>query len=197
VLLALERYSLTDHVLSDEVSAVPAWRRMDAIIRSWLFGTLTAELQETVRVRDDTARITWLRLDQHFRGNHETRALHLDADFRIFEQGDLSITDYCRKMLSMADDLSDLGEVVHDRTLILNMLLGLDEKYSYIVPPQVSQVHPIGPYLTGLASPPLGSSCGFGLAGSTSLGSSCGPWTIPIAPSIFTGASCGSGPDIR
>ena len=115
VLLALERYSLDDHVLLDVISSAPAWRRMDVVVRSWLFGTLTAELMETIRVRDDTACITWLRIEQQFRGNREPRALRLDAEFHLCEQGDLSITDYCRKMKGMADDLGDLGEV-HPRS---------------------------------------------------------------------------------
>ena len=32
----------------------------------------------------------------------------------------------------MADDLADLGEVVSDRTLVLNVLRGLKEKYASI-----------------------------------------------------------------
>jgi len=88
---------------------------------------------ETVRVREDTARVTWVRIEEQFRGNRETRALQLDAAFRLFEQGDLSITDYCRRMKSMADDLGDLGEVIQDRTLVLNVLRGLNERYSHMV----------------------------------------------------------------
>jgi len=63
MLLASERYSLDDHVLLNIFTA-PAWRRMDAVVCSWLFGTLLAELMETVRVRDDTAWLIWLRIEQ-------------------------------------------------------------------------------------------------------------------------------------
>jgi len=106
---------------------------MDAVVRSWLFGTLNTDLMETIRVRDDTAWITWLCIDQQFRGNRETRALQLDTEFRLFKQGDLSIPDYCKRMKQMADDLGDLGEVVQDRTLVLNVLRGLNEQYSHMV----------------------------------------------------------------
>jgi hypothetical protein len=34
VLLALERYALTDHVLSDACPATPSWRRMNSIVLS-------------------------------------------------------------------------------------------------------------------------------------------------------------------
>jgi len=63
MILASERYSLDDHVLLNIFTA-PAWRRMDAVVCSWLFGTLSAELMETVRVRDDMAWLIWLRIEQ-------------------------------------------------------------------------------------------------------------------------------------
>jgi len=37
---------------------------MDAVVCSWLFGTLSSELMETVRVRYDTTWLTWLRIEQ-------------------------------------------------------------------------------------------------------------------------------------
>jgi hypothetical protein len=42
-------------------------------------------------------------------GNSEQRALMLEAEFRTFHQGDLSITDYCHKMKAMVDTLCRQG----------------------------------------------------------------------------------------
>ena len=64
--------------------------------------------------------------------NREMRGLYLDAEFRSFSQGDLSITDYCRRLQRMASDLGALGEVVSDRTLILNLIRGLNERFANI-----------------------------------------------------------------
>jgi hypothetical protein len=66
----------------------------------------------------------WLTLEHQFTGNSEIRALHLDATFRNFVQDDLLVSDYCHKMKSMTDSLSDLGYMVFDRNLILNILRG-------------------------------------------------------------------------
>ena len=71
-----------------------------------------------------TAWLVWLGLEQQFVGNRETQALILDAEFRSFVHGDLNITDYCRKLKSMADALGDLDEPVADRTLVLAVLRG-------------------------------------------------------------------------
>jgi hypothetical protein len=51
-------------------------------------------------------------------------ALHLDAMFRNFIQGDLLVSDYCHKMKSMAGSLVDLGCTVSNRNLVLNVLWG-------------------------------------------------------------------------
>ena len=54
---------------------------------SWIFGTLSLDLQDIVRTHGGTARQAWLALEGQFLGNAETRALQLDASFRTFEQG--------------------------------------------------------------------------------------------------------------
>lgn len=132
----LERYVLADHVLSDaDLSDDPSWKRMEATVLSWLYGTINPELLEAVMNREDgppIARIVWLGLEQQFIGNKETRALLLDAEFRTFVQGDLTIDDYCRRLKTMADQLADLGEPVRDRTLVLNTLRGLNDRFSYL-----------------------------------------------------------------
>lgn len=94
---------------------------MDCVVRSWIFGTISTDLVNTVMVRGATARVMWLAID--------TQSLYLHAEFCNFVQGDLSITDYCRHFKSMADALEDLGEHIPDRTLILNVLRSLNEKF--------------------------------------------------------------------
>jgi hypothetical protein len=105
---------------------------MDAVVLSWVLGTLSPKLMESVRTPGGTARRPWIAVEEQFLGNREARALRLDAEFRVFMQGDLSVGDYCRKMKGMAEALGDLGEVIHDRTLILNVLRGLNEKFAHM-----------------------------------------------------------------
>ena len=69
---------------------------MDCVVRSWLHGTLSGDLVMARGAQGATARSTWLAIEAQFLGNREARALHLDARFRTFVQGDLSITDYCK-----------------------------------------------------------------------------------------------------
>ena len=99
---------------------------MDCVVKSWIQVTITDDLAETISGRNSTARAAWRAIESQFFSNHETRALYLDPKFRNFVQGDLSITDYCRELKRMADMLGNLGEVVTDRTLVLNLIRGLN-----------------------------------------------------------------------
>lgn len=56
----------------------------------------------------------------------------MDAASRNFVQGDLSMSEYCRKFKSMTDALADLGSPVDDRILILNILRGLNQHFKHI-----------------------------------------------------------------
>jgi hypothetical protein len=133
VLLTLRRYALDDHVLLDTAGAVPtpSWLRLDSVVLSWILGTISLDLHDLVR-NTPSARGAWLALEGQFLGNAEARALRLDASFRTFVQGDLSVSEYCRQMKGMADSLGDLGWPVEDRILVLNVLRGLSDRYSYL-----------------------------------------------------------------
>ncbi|GJN06764.1 hypothetical protein PR202_ga24520 [Eleusine coracana subsp. coracana] len=105
---------------------------MDYTLKSWLYSTVAPNLVEIVSTSTPTSRSIWIGLLEQFIGKRERRALILDADFWNFEQGDLSISEYCRKLKSMADALGDLGEPVLDRTIVLNVLRGRNEKFTHI-----------------------------------------------------------------
>jgi hypothetical protein len=79
-----------------------------------------------------TSRAVWLLLEDMFLGNKEARTLLLDNEFRTFAQGDLSISDYCRRLKSMADQLGSLSEPVPDRTLVFAALRGLNERFAHL-----------------------------------------------------------------
>ncbi|XP_062227390.1 uncharacterized protein LOC133925492 [Phragmites australis] len=131
----LGRYDLSDHVLTDvEVDADDVhWHRIDYTVRSWLYDTISTELLKVVMTPVSTACTIWIGLEDQLIGNKETRALHLDTQFHTFVQGDLSISYYCHKLKGMADALGDLDELVQDRTLVLSVLRGLNDKFANMV----------------------------------------------------------------
>ena len=126
----LGKYSLERHVLSDAVAPASSWVRMNCVVRTWLLGAISDDLADSVSERGASARAIWLAIESQFLGNRTTRALYADQEFRAFSQGDLSVIDYCCRFKRMAEDLRDLGQPISEETLILNIIRGLNERFS-------------------------------------------------------------------
>jgi hypothetical protein len=132
MLLTLCRYTLNDHILFDVANSSVSWARLDNIVVTWILDTLSPKLHEIIRESTETAHQAWLTIKAQFLDNSESRVLQLDARFRAFKQGDLSVSDYCRQMKGMADDLCALGETIIDRHLVLNLLQSLNKRFDHM-----------------------------------------------------------------
>ncbi|CAD6272635.1 unnamed protein product [Miscanthus lutarioriparius] len=53
--------------------------------------------------------------------DRSSRAVYLNAEFRLFFQGDMSVLSYCTPMKTMADRLANLGAPVTEPDLVLNI----------------------------------------------------------------------------
>jgi hypothetical protein len=67
--------------------------RLDSIVLTWIVGTISIDLHSLLQ-NIPHARATWLATEGQFLGNAEARALRLDAAFRTFVQGDISVSEY-------------------------------------------------------------------------------------------------------
>jgi hypothetical protein len=105
---------------------------MDSVVLNWISNSITPELHQVVRERGATARHLWLAIENQFLGNCEQRTLHLDAAFHNFVQGDLTVSEYCRKFKNMADALADLRLPVDDQILVLNILRSLNPWFEHL-----------------------------------------------------------------
>jgi hypothetical protein len=106
---ALQRYALLKHVTDDTPSKDPGWIRMDSVVLNWISSSILTDLHQVVWERGCTTRHLWLVIENQFLGNREQHTLHLNAAFRTFVLGDLSVNEYCRKFKAMADYLADHG----------------------------------------------------------------------------------------
>jgi hypothetical protein len=132
-----------------------------------ILGTLSPKLYEIVQEPMETSCHAWLTIEAQFLGNHESCVLQLDTKFHIFKQGDLSVSDYCRRMKGMVDDLRVLGETITDHHLVFNLLQDLNKRFDQMKI-FIKQSHPFPSFHTieeieldnsvaqGHASVPLG-----------------------------------------
>ena len=100
---------------------------------TWIYCTIHADLQQSTMNRKPNVRGAWIYLENEFLGQRESRALLLSAEFRMAKQGSASITDFCHRLETMAATLSDFGDLIGDRTLVLTLLCGLNGKFQPMV----------------------------------------------------------------
>ena len=109
------------------------WKKKDGLVKLWIYGTLASPLFKTCFKTGGTTRDIWLRIGNQFRNNKEARAIQLDNDLRTKEIGDMSIHDYSLSLKAIADLLENVEAPVSDKTLVMYMLNGLNERFDHII----------------------------------------------------------------
>lgn len=79
---------------------------------------------------DQSVCLAWTNIEDLYLHNKLNRAIFIEAKFRSLVQGDMTITEYCHTMKTFFDALHDVGQLVSDQTLVLNMLYGLNGWFS-------------------------------------------------------------------
>lgn len=109
------------------------WHKRDGLVKLWIYGTLAPPLFKSSFKTGGTARDIWLRIENQFRNNKESRAIQLDNDLRTKEIGDQTIQEYSQGLKSIADLLENVEAPVSDKTLVMYMLNGLNERFDHII----------------------------------------------------------------
>lgn len=110
-----------------------AWLKRDGLVKLWIYCTLAQPLFRSSFKPGGFARDVWIRIENQFRNNKEARAIALNNELRTTEIGDMAIQEYCQKIKSLADLLSNVDAPVNERTLVMYLLNGLNEKYDNII----------------------------------------------------------------
>jgi hypothetical protein len=106
------------------------WSKADFCVRSWTYGSVADEVLDFTMEPDQTANGLWKAIADHFQANQAPRAIFLSQAFHSMTQGDRKIEDYGNEMKKAADALRNVGQAVSPSTLLLNLLRGLNSRYS-------------------------------------------------------------------
>ncbi|XP_019058877.1 PREDICTED: uncharacterized protein LOC109116961 [Tarenaya hassleriana] len=109
------------------------WTRIDGLVKLWIYGTISQPMLTNVLKKKSTAQALWTRLENQFRDNKEARAIQLEHELHTLTIGDLSVQEYCQKLKKLSDLLSNIDAELSDRSLVMHMLNGLNEKFDNIV----------------------------------------------------------------
>ncbi|KAK9049523.1 hypothetical protein SSX86_031509 [Deinandra increscens subsp. villosa] len=138
---------VADHLLPRVVTPAPTeavakaaydkaaedWDRLDAIVLTWIYGTISRRLLTNVLKTDVTAYGAWTILAKMFQDNKTSRVLQLTqklCNTRLDQFSDVSA--YCQELKDLSDQLSNLDSPVSNQRLVLQLVSGLTEQYEGI-----------------------------------------------------------------
>ncbi|KAE8776960.1 hypothetical protein D1007_50322 [Hordeum vulgare] len=131
--LVLLQYRVQDHVTRPPPPNPDAdWLAVDQRLMLWIYFTLSDNLLELIMGGAVDAYTAWTRIQDYFLANQGARYLHLTRQYRNLKQGDPSVSDYARRLKTLADGLADIGNPVSDHDLTMQLLHGLDNQFDTI-----------------------------------------------------------------
>ncbi|GKE10697.1 ribonuclease H-like domain-containing protein [Tanacetum coccineum] len=111
----------------------PEEQKVDKIVLSWIFTTLSDPLQARLVVaRPRSAKEAWDLLSEIVKDNKRSRTNALKAELRALKLGDQTMEAYFQKIESIVTILASLESHVNDEDVVHYALEGLPEKYNQV-----------------------------------------------------------------
>ncbi|XP_074313838.1 uncharacterized protein LOC141649035 [Silene latifolia] len=99
------------------------WPHIDAIVKQWLYDTISEDLLHTVLKNGATAKKAWNRLKDLFHDNKNSRAIQLEQQFTNTRIEDFSnVFAYGQALKMLADQLDNVGVKVSNDRLVYSSL---------------------------------------------------------------------------
>ncbi|XP_074270687.1 uncharacterized protein LOC141594577 [Silene latifolia] len=126
-------YDVADHIDPPKDAVIKKdeqWLRLDAIVKQWIYSTISLDLLHTILEPNATAQQAWDRLKDIFHDNKNSRAVFLEQQFSQAHMDNYpNISAYCQALKMLADQLANVGAPVSNNRLVLQLVAGLSEGY--------------------------------------------------------------------
>ncbi|XP_021749891.1 uncharacterized protein LOC110715611 [Chenopodium quinoa] len=141
-------YNVLDHIdptvsRPTDVSAA-LWKRLDAIVKQWIYGTISTDLLNTILAPKSTAQNLWDRIREIFQDNKNTRVVYLENQFNLLHISNFSnVTAYCQQLKSIADQLANIDQPVSEQKMVIRLVSGLTNSDFDTVATMIQQTDPL------------------------------------------------------
>ncbi|XP_021747222.1 uncharacterized protein LOC110713067 [Chenopodium quinoa] len=146
-------FNVLDHI--DSKTKKPAdvfdamWKKLDSVVKNWIYDTISIELLETVLCKGDTTQQLWNKLKEIFQDNKTTRAVYLENQFNQVHLSIFSdIASYCRELKNLKDQLANVDQPVSEQKLVIRLVSGLMNTDFDTVAATIQQTEPLPSFKT-------------------------------------------------
>ncbi|XP_021758660.1 uncharacterized protein LOC110723624 [Chenopodium quinoa] len=125
------------------------WKRLDAIVKQWIYGTISTDLLNTILAPKSTAQQLWDRIKEIFQDNKNTRVVYLENQFNSLHLSTFpTVTAYCQQLKSLADQLVNIDQPVTEQKLVIRLVSGITGTDFDIVATMIQQTDPLPSFNT-------------------------------------------------
>ncbi|KAL4558896.1 hypothetical protein LXL04_037101 [Taraxacum kok-saghyz] len=122
----------------------PTWTRLDAVVKQWIYSTISADLIQTIMKPGATAKELWDRLTEIFQDNKVTRVVYLEEQFNSTLLDAFSnVAEYCDRLKFIADQLANVGNPISETKMVLQLVAGLNKGEYDTVATLIQQADPL------------------------------------------------------
>ncbi|KAH9627033.1 hypothetical protein KSS87_023721 [Heliosperma pusillum] len=129
-------FDVSDHLVPPKAAVIvkdATWTRLDAIVKQWIYSTLSIDLLHTILEPGSTAQAAWQRLKDIFNDNQYSRAVMLEQQFTNTHMDNYpNVSSYCQALKMLADQLSNVGSPVSETRLVLQLVTHVSEGFKAI-----------------------------------------------------------------
>ncbi|XP_057425755.1 uncharacterized protein LOC130719134 [Lotus japonicus] len=106
------------------------WATLDSTVKQWICSTISFDLLAIVMEKGSAAMATWNRIASTVEDNQNSRAVALDQDFISTRMENFpNVSAYCQRLKHISDQLRNVGALVSDHRLVLQLVSGLTEPF--------------------------------------------------------------------
>ncbi|XP_021742863.1 uncharacterized protein LOC110708944 [Chenopodium quinoa] len=139
-------YNVTDHIDAKVKRPTDVddatWKRLDAIVKQWIYSTISKDLVNTIMKPGATAQELWTRLEELFHDNKHTRAVYLEEQLSTTKLEQFAnMSNYCQQIKVLADQLANVDCPVSDRKMFIQLISGLTKGEYDTVAAIISQLN--------------------------------------------------------
>ncbi|XP_074278238.1 uncharacterized protein LOC141601832 [Silene latifolia] len=142
-------FDVLDHLVPPKDTVInkdATWTRLDAIVKQWIYSTISVDLLHTILEPGSTAQAAWDRLKDIFNDNKHSRAVMLEQQFTNTHMDNYpNVSSYCQALKMIADQLANVGSPVSETRLVLQLVNHGSEGYKGIAT-IIQQADPLPPF---------------------------------------------------
>ncbi|XP_076893913.1 uncharacterized protein LOC143546048 [Bidens hawaiensis] len=146
-------FEVLDHITSsaapdkekeNDKTPLVSWDRLDAVVKKWIYGTISPNLLMNVIKPKATAKETWDAIAHLFQDNQASRAIALKTRLTNTKLESFpNISAYCQELKVLSDQLANVEAPISDADLVLQLVTGLTNTEYDAIGMFISQTVPL------------------------------------------------------